>query len=121
MRRAGEGAGVGESLSPTLARGGRGPGPGICQAGIRGAGPSERRRDQKGAGIREGARDKRMFLGGRREDEKGRSHGGGACVTGEEPEALKKLGRGTNPEKVGGGTREGVGLGVAGAALGHKG
>lgn len=72
-------------------------------------------------GIREEVRDKRMFPGKRREDEKGRSHRGGACVTGEEPKELKKLGKGTNPEKVGGGTREGVGLGVAGAGLGQKG
>lgn len=46
---------------------------------------------------------------------------GRSLVTGEEPKELKKLAKGTSPEKVGGGTREGVGLGVAGAGLGQKG
>lgn len=53
--------------------------------------------------------------------EQGAGTGGGAWVTGEEPEELKKLGKGTSPGKVGGGTRERVGLGVAGAGLGPEG
>lgn len=42
-------------------------------------------------------------------------------ATEEEPKEFEKLGKGTNPGKVGGGTRERVGPGVVGAGLGPKG
>lgn len=45
---------------------------------------------------------------------------GGALVTGEEPEGLKKRGKGTSPGKVGAGTRERVGRPVVGAELWPK-
>lgn len=52
---------------------------------------------------------------------RGGATGGVVCVKEEEPEEFKKLGKGTKPGKVGGGTWERLGPGVAGAGLGLRG
>lgn len=113
--------GVGESLRPTLARGGRGAGQGSARLESEGRVPAKGGETRKGRGSGKGLGTSGCSLGNAEKTRRGGVIGGGACVTGEEPKELKKLGKGTNPEKVGGGTREGVGLGVAGAGLGQKG